>query len=242
MGEQKKDKDWDFKVPEDGRERVRNKVKSRNPDSKNNQTLDPRTGQKDTIKKARQKLETPNQKLSIGDTQGMRKKRSSRSQLAQQYEYEDKIERLQRTPAMGRVIAGGIDIVYIGTIIFASQFLIPIAKKEYMNYLVENSINQMLPPNTLHQYIWMAIALSCFLVLYFLPTMLIGKSMGKAMKGYRIGDVVDSTSISRSKIFIREFILRPLSALSVLGVVMMFFNKKKQTLHDLILKTSVFSN
>ena len=242
MGEQKKDKDWDFKVPENGKERVRNKVKSRNPENNRAQTLDPSTGQKDKIKKSRQKLETSNQKLSIGDTQGTRKKRSSRSQLAQQYEYEDKVEKLLRTSPMGRVIAGGIDIVYIATIIFASQFLIPMAKKEYMNYLVENRINQMLPPNTLHQYIWMAIGLSCFLILYFLPTMLIGKSIGKALKGYRIGHVKDAMSVSRSKIFIREFILRPISLFTVVGVAIMFFNKKKQTLHDLILKTSVFSN
>ncbi|MAF78048.1 MAG: hypothetical protein CME60_07785 [Halobacteriovoraceae bacterium] len=244
MGEKKTDQkeNWDFKVPENNKERIQEKVRSRSAaPSRKVKTLDPMTGNKD-LSEAKKKLQTPGKKLSIENSDGARKKRTTRSQLAQKYDFQDKIEKLIYTNPIQRIVAGVIDIIYLGVLGYSSQFLIPMAKKEYMKFLVENGINQMLAPETLHQYLWMAIASLCFLALYFLPTMLLGKSIGKAMKGYRIGDSKEGNSISRGTLFVREFVLRPLSLISVIGLGLMFTNKKNQTLHDKLLGTSVYSD
>ena len=205
-------------------------------------TLDPRSGKADTLDRARQKLQTTHHNLEIQDTNEIRKKRTSRSKLAEQYEFQDKIEKLRRTSPVNRLIAGVIDLCYAGGIIFAAQFAVPMAKKEYIKFLVSQNMNQMLDPAVLHQYLWIAVAAAALVILYILPTLMMGRSLGKSMQGQRIGNAVDGVSVERGAVFLREIILRPLSLLSVIGIALMFVTKKRQGLHDLILKTSVFSD
>jgi len=100
----------------------------------------------------------------------------------------------------------------------------------------------MLAPEILDNYINMGIIAASLIILYVLPTFLFGKSVGKILRGQRIGKVKDGVSISRFTAVIREIILRPISLISVIGIAMMFIGKNNQALHDKILQTSVFSN
>ncbi len=243
MGESKKE-DWDFKVPESSKDRIKDRVKSKNSTRSASQkrVLDPSTGSADSIAKARQKLQDPGKKLSIENTENIRKSRKTRSKLAEQYDYEDRIDKLKRTSPVDRLISGAIDIAYISVISFSAQFFVPMANKEYIKYLREEGINQMLAPEVLNNYIWMALVAAAIFVLYMIPTYLFGKSVGKIFRGHRIGNAKDGVSVSRGVVMLREFILRPLALISVVGIALMFFNKKKQGLHDIVLKTSIFSN
>ncbi len=245
MGESNKKENWDFKVPETSKSRIKERVESRTGAAKNpvkDKVLDPSRGSVESLSKAREKLQSPGKNLSIEDTEKIRKKRTTRSKLAEQYEFEDRLEKLVRTPPIDRLFAGVIDLAYIGIISFSAQFFIPMAHKEYMKYLREEGINQMLPPEVLNNYIWMGLIVAALFVLYFIPTFLFGKSVGKIMRGHRIGHAKDGLSVSRGVVLIREFILRPLSLITVVGVALMFFNEKKQGLHDILLKTSVYSD
>lgn len=243
MGEEKQ-KGWEFKVPESSKDRIKERVGPKSaPNVKGEKrVLDPSTGKASSISKARHKLQTPSKKLSIDSTEKIRKNRKTRSKLAEQYDFEDRLEKLKRTPPVDRLIAGAIDLAYIGGISFVAQFFIPMANKEYIKILREKGINQMLSPDALNNYIWMALTVAALFILYAIPTFLFGKSVGKIMRGHRIGNANDGLCVSRISVLIREFILRPISLISIVGVALMFFNKKKQGLHDIIMKTSVYSN
>ncbi len=245
MGESdKKKEDWNFEVPENNKERIHSQARSRGEKASSRvKTLDPRSGKSDTLDRARSKLsETSGKRLKIEDTNEIRKKRTTRAQLAEQYDFQDRMDKLKRTPPVKRLVAGFIDIGILGALGFSAQFLIPMVKKEYIKILVSQGIDQMLDPSILNQYLWIATASALILLFFVLPTIMMRKSIGKSVQGLRVGYSNDGVSISKGEAFVREIILRPISVLSVIGIVLMFTNKKNQALHDLILKTSVYSD
>lgn len=240
MGEGKKKEEREFKVPTTSKQRIRERVGSTQPVQKKRKVLDPSKADAESLVNARKKLESTSQSLSVEDTAGVRKKRTSRAKLAEQYDYEDRIKKLKRTSPIDRIVAGVIDLAYLGGIVFSAQFFVPMVRKEYLKILIERGINQMLAPEVLDNYIQMGIVAVSLIVLYLFPTFLFGKSIGKIFRGQRIGKVKDGVSISRFMAVIREVILRPISLVSVIGILMMFFGDKRQALHDKILQTSVF--
>lgn len=238
----KKKEEWDFEVPKNTQERIKKKVGTSDPAQKERKILDPSMANGKTLVNARKKLNSTSQSLTIESTEAIRKKRTSRAGLAKQYDYDDRIEKLKKSSPIDRLFAGSIDIAYLGVIVFSAQFFVPMVKKEYLEFLIDKGVDQMLAPEVLDNNIQLGIIAVIFILLYALPTFLFGKSVGKIFRGQRIGNVTDGVSISRPLAVIRELILRPISLISIVGILMMFFGDKRQGLHDKILNTSIFPN
>jgi uncharacterized RDD family membrane protein YckC len=71
-------------------------------------------------------------------------------------------------------------------------------------------------------------------------------TIGKKLSGIEIQGE-NQYSISITKTFLREFIFKPLSILSVVGIIYFFLDSKKRTLHDIlsstiVVKTKLFNN
>ncbi len=76
------------------------------------------------------------------------------------------------------------------------------------------------------------------MILYIFPLSARGKSIGLHVVNAKLVDE-DGHYLSVAKILIRQFILTPLSLISIIGPFTMFLNKKKQTLQDRLIRSVV---
>ncbi len=63
-------------------------------------------------------------------------------------------------------------------------------------------------------------------------------TIGKKLMRIKL-ETLDGNRVSFAKASLRQFIMISLSGILYIGYIMMFFNEKKQTLHDLVAKTVV---
>lgn len=123
-----------------------------------------------------------------------------------------------------RFAAHLIDAIVIGVVSYLVKMVLLFSKlipSDFSGFLVLGSLNFAI----------------YFLFICF-PMAFFNRTLGKKMVGiYVYGD--NSFNLSMMRVFLREFILKPISILSVIGIVVLFFNKKRKTLHDFILKTVV---
>ena len=233
--------DWDFQIPAAESETPSKKrLKKSSTSARKTPVLNPETAGSQKRKKVRsaRDLAQGSGSPKLGIEGG--KKRVSRKQMAKNYEIVDRMEATLKAAPIDRLKAGFIDLFLMAGVGAGSYFGFPYARRYVMKFLIQEGINQNLPPEQFKMAIISACALVGVLLFYVFPILIKGKSLGKVFKGLRIGDVKDTMTVSRTKGIFRDLILRPLSFVSVIGIFMMFFNKKKQGLHDLILGTTVF--
>lgn len=224
----KKSEDWDFKVSDEHLEQVDIKKKPRKA-SGNAATVAPSQLKKSKKKKSLQ-------------VEGVKRKKMSRTAVAKKATAEERFAALKAPSYVDRVIATVIDY----GIIVASAVGADMYKDTLYYYLVEflaqNKISQPYHPDLVKNVlIGVVVFLVSFLFVIF-PTFAFERSPGKSMMKIRIDTAfLEGEEPGKMARLIREFILKPLSIISVIGLVLAFKNKGNRCLHDMILGTALYT-
>lgn len=139
-----------------------------------------------------------------------------------------------------RLIADGIDLGLIIGIVFGSQFITPMINKIIDDFLI--IITSLLPltPEFLAANGWIGVSIIGIFFLYSIPSILFKKSIGKSLLNLYIGK---NSQVGRyanlPQAFMRELVFKPISILSVFGILMMLVNRDSRALHDRLSGTAV---
>jgi len=155
-------------------------------------------------------------------------------------EQEDKVKKdvIVYPSIQKRGIALVLDLMlWVGLFIFAKQWA-PMLKGIVLNS-VSNDQYQMISKI---KYLDKLIAGSIFFILFFLldfyPTRFYNTSPGKRLLGLRVRGMEDFT-LTTEQALMREFIFRPISIFTGIGLIIPLLNENNRSLHDFITQTQV---
>ena len=77
-------------------------------------------------------------------------------------------------------------------------------------------------------------------IFYLIPTCTSRKSLGKKLFSIRIGSKFEDGKITKKAVLIREVLIKPISLISIVGVLLIFTNSKRRALHDYICGSTVY--
>lgn len=193
-----------------------------------------------SIKKPKELEPLTNKEKSIGlDFQSL-PKRKTRSQMAREERARERELNDRATPVRFtvRTTAFFIDLILTGLIVIgvylydSSLFKIP------LKWLLQlpHEVRQI---DQFHLAV-AAIALIAYHIVVIIPSILFAGSMGKKMKRIRICNFNERRA-GFLQIAFREYV-KFFSVASVIGVLILFTNRRKRTLHDLLSLTELLYN
>ena len=216
------DDSWDFKLD-------KNKPGS---DSTKKTVAIPR------VKKNNEDLfEEESKKISVKENVTIRRK--SRRELAKEYEREeDKFVEPHPDTLYGslfrRSAALGLDVFVCSLLAIAGLTYFP-------QFFIENEnlVSALLGISFYHVEFYLLVS---FLFIYFFlviaPHIVFGASFGKKMMNVKVFGI-DREKQGFLKGALRELILKPISLISLVGVLICFFSKKRKMLHDHLIGSEV---
>ncbi len=188
-------------------------------------------------------------KKSINEVQKKRKKETltlddkpreslTRRQMADKLADDKKEDIIQCAHPVKRIIAGVIDSLVIFFGYFCLKFLIVPTYLVAISFADHYKLEFYLSQNDYKKYgLYVVIFLSFFIFQVVLQAFY-NRTVGKYFLGISIRND-ESFTLKISDVFVREIIFKPLSLVSVIGILMSFFNKNRKMLHDLLAKTLV---
>ncbi len=149
----------------------------------------------------------------------------------------EKFKEIKTAPLDRRLFATIVDVFFVSALIYAGLKFFP---------FIQTHVEKALPPGFLGQVPYpqkvLEFTLPALLVFFFhlVPTAISKKSIGKKLFSLRVGNKFEDSGTSKFVVFIRELIIKPISCLSIIGILCMFINLKRRTLHDFICSTAVY--
>lgn len=145
-----------------------------------------------------------------------------------------------QAPVIKRIVAQFVDFFVILLLFIVSAYFVPFGVKVTKNILASAALDNMFDKSTTPQLVHLVFFLLGIYIIFVVFLSATNTTVGKRAMDLQVRDV-DSSTISLSQAFLREMILKPLSFLSILGVLYVFVNKERKTLHDLLSSTLVVS-
>jgi uncharacterized RDD family membrane protein YckC len=139
-----------------------------------------------------------------------------------------------------RFFAEIIDLFIMIIIYVLSTFFVPFGLKLCQIFNERAKLKFMYDAATNSLLVHLGIFAFDFFIVFVLFLALSGTSVGKKVMGLYVRNKYNHT-ISLPQAFLREMIYKPLSALSIVGVLYALINDEKKTLHDLLASTIVVS-
>lgn len=216
------DDSWDFKID-------KNKAGS---------DLTKKTVAIPRVKKNNESLfEEDSKKIGVNENVTIRRK--SRRELAKEYEREeDKYVEPHPDTLYGsffrRFAAFGIDV-------FICSVLTIVGLTYFPSFFIENErvVSALTGLSFYHAEFYLLTSLLLFyFFLVIAPHIVFGASFGKKMMNVKVFGI-DREKQGFFKGALRELFFKPVSLISLVGVLICFFSKKRKMLHDHLLRTEV---
>lgn len=137
-----------------------------------------------------------------------------------------------------RLLAFILDLIVVGGVTYVARFLLAPAYAltllalERYNYQLDISKGEYYYYG---QFVVLGIVYFFFMVI---GTSFYNRSPGKKFLGLMVRND-KKFSLHITDMFVREFVMKPISILTVVGILMALFHKKRKTFHDLSMKTLV---
>lgn len=163
--------------------------------------------------------------------------RDERNQIVKRSIALEEFARIKPAPYGRRIKAIIFDFLYIVTLCGLSWLSFPYWRTEFEAALPPGLLGDIPNPQLVLEY---SIPFFVYLTMYLLPTCFSRKSPGKKIFDLRIGNKEDDCGISKLAIFWREIIVKPISIVSVVGLLLVFINEKRRSLHDYLSGTTVY--
>ena len=215
------DDNWDFKVDSKDLEAANLKKKAKKA-----------SGVAPEIRKKKKK-----KKLSVAEP---RKKKMSRSAIAKRNAAAEAYAELMPPGFISRLMATIFDYGFIAGMGVGCYFLKPTLEYYYIEELAKRGINQSLDPQTLEYALVGAPWIILVFLLHLVPAMKFNATIGKSIFKMRISHHTIGERASKKAIFMREAILKPISIVSVIGVLIGLKNDGNRPLHDMLCGTALY--
>lgn len=166
----------------------------------------------------------------------------TRRQLAEKLNEEERVRDVfHYAHPIKRALAMFLDMLaYLASVYFTKFFLFPLYSL-VVSFTDKYKLDFSVTEETFLEYgFWFLVVFNYFL-LFAVGTAFYNRTIGKKFLGIFVREE-ERFSLSITNMITREMIFKPLSILSVVGVSMMFFNNKKQSLHDRLAKTLVIED
>lgn len=166
----------------------------------------------------------------------------TRRQMAERMKKEENTEDVfVYANPINRGIAEILDILFVGVVSYVLKFLL--GPLFLLNTIILNKYNYQLDVSkSLYVYNGQFIVLGLmYFIFIVIGTAFYNKTVGKKMMGLVVRND-DRFSLNLTDIFVREVVLKPISVISVIGIIMPFFHKQKKSLHDVLMKTLVIES
>lgn len=163
----------------------------------------------------------------------------TRAQMAERLKNDDNTQDIFIfANPLKRVLAAILDLMLLGLFTYVGRLLIlPIYRLNIM-IMDRYHYNLTIPKISYYHYAHFVIFGIVYFVLMVIGTAFYNKTPGKKLLGLTVrGDTKFSLQVT--DIFLREVLLKPLSIISVVGILMALFHKQRKTLHDILVKTMV---
>lgn len=149
----------------------------------------------------------------------------------------EKFKEIKTAPLGRRLLSSLVDIVFIGVLVFIGLKVFP-----FIQVYVERILPSGLLANVPYPQKVLEFSLPVLLVFFFhlMPTSISKKSLGKKIFSLRVGNKFEDGGASKFTVFIRELVFKPISCLSLVGILFIFINTKRMALHDFICSTAVY--
>jgi uncharacterized RDD family membrane protein YckC len=223
-GNNQDDDNWDFKIDSKDLESANLKKKPKKA-----------VGAAPDINSLKRKKK---KKLSI--TEPVKKKRLSRSAIAKRDAAAQAYAELMPPGFVSRFMATILDYAIVVGIVVGIYFLQPTLKYYYVAELAKRGINQTLDPQTLQMLLVIPLSVILVFFIHLVPAMKFKATIGKSVFKMRIGHHTIGERPSKFAIFMREALLKPISIVSVLGVLIGLKNDGNRPLHDMLCGTALY--
>jgi len=163
----------------------------------------------------------------------------TRRQMAEKLKEEEKVKDVfHYAHPIKRALATVLDgLAYLASTYFSKFFLAPVYSL-VLSFAEKYKLDFPITEEMFLEYgFWFLIVFNYFL-LFVIGTAFYNRTIGKKFLGIFVREE-ERFSLSITNMFTREMVFKPLSVLSIVGVCMVFFNDKRQTLHDRLAKTLV---
>tara|TARA_R110000868_G_scaffold117600_17_gene312659 strand:+ start:6249 stop:6917 length:669 start_codon:yes stop_codon:yes gene_type:complete len=144
---------------------------------------------------------------------------------------------IKPAPLVRRVQAALVDLVFVAILGFGAWLSFPMFKVKLERSLPSGMLSGLPHPELILEF---SLPVLAILVLHLLPTAFSRKSLGKRLFNLRIGYKDDDCGISKKAVLWRELIAKPISAVCVIGVLLIFINKRGRGLHDFLSGSVVY--
>ena len=222
----KKSEDWDFKVSDEHLEQVQVKKKPRKA-----------SGGAGSIAPSELKKTKKKKKLQV---ETVKRKKMSRSAIAKRDAALQNYAELMPPSLFSRLISTIIDYGIIAGLGAGAFFLKETLHYHYVKLLADNGISQTLDPVLLDNLLMGTFVLIIAFFLVFFPAVAFKKTPGKSMMNIRIGSSTIGERPGRMTILLREFILKPICVVTVIGVLIGLKNDGNRGVHDMLLGTALY--
>lgn len=139
---------------------------------------------------------------------------------------------------VSRGIALIVDLAFVFGLVKGAAFLPPVLLTFVNLFLNKYKLVLIFPMDVFNQILYGASLAGLIFFFVIIPTAFFNVSLGKKLTGLRVRGV-DKYTLSIGQSFKREIFFKPLSLLLIAGIVMPFFTKHKQSLHDRMADTMV---
>jgi uncharacterized RDD family membrane protein YckC len=176
-------------------------------------------------------------KLSVNNP---RKKQGSRSAIARRTAAAEAYAELMAPSFLNRIFATIFDYGFVAAMGYGSYLLRPHLEYYYIEELAKRGINQTLDPATLEKFLIIPVFIVLVFLLHLVPAMKFNATIGKSLFKMRISGHTIGERASKKAIFMREAIFKPVSIVSVIGLLVGLKNEGNRPLHDMICGTALY--
>lgn len=140
-----------------------------------------------------------------------------------------------------RVFSFIIDSLLVAVIINRVSMIMLILKPYVQRFFEQSQFNYALLMTLFINSLFFTICFTALFLFLVIPITFFNCSLGKKLFGLRIRGENNYT-LSISQVFYRELVIKPLAIAAVVGFIIPFYSKKRQSLHDKLAHTIVIEN
>ncbi len=227
MAASNQDDSWDFKIDDKDLEDASLKTKTTKA-----------TGNAPSISALKKTSRKPKStKLSVDVP---KRKKISRSAVAKRDAAAAAYAELMPPGFLSRIMATLFDYGIIAGVGVGCYFLKPLLKYHYTELLASQGINQTLDPKTLEILLTAPSFIILVFLLHLVPAMKFKATIGKKLFKMRIGHHTIGERPSSFSILLREGLLKPVSIVSVIGLLIGLKNDGNRPFHDMVCGTAMY--
>ena len=144
---------------------------------------------------------------------------------------------IKPAPISRRIQVGVVDLIFIAVLFIGPWLAFPLVKTKLERSLPSGLLSGLPNPEVILEFSLSFVAIFIF---HLLPTVFSRKSLGKRFFDLRIGWKDDDCGVPKKAVLWRELVAKPISALSIVGILFVFLNKRGRGLHDFLSGTVVY--